>query len=101
MPDTTDDARRDLAPPTGSLPFFARFLEGQHGDNYPTTDGGLQAAPERPMTLKYPSDRDEWEPFIDTPTDGGNTIQASPDRHRSLKYPSDRDEEGGEPFLDN
>jgi hypothetical protein len=100
MSDNTDNARRDPAPPTGSLPFFARFLEGQHGDDYPTTDGGLQASPARPMTLKYPSDRDEWEPFFDAPTDGGNTLQAAPER-RTLKYPSDRDEEWGGPFLDN
>ena len=36
-----------------AAPFFARFLEGQHGD-----DAGVNAGPSR-MTLKYPSDRDE------------------------------------------
>lgn len=31
-----------------SVPFFARFLEGQ------------EAEPRTAATLKYPSDRDEW-----------------------------------------
>ena len=35
-----------------SLPFFARFLEGQ------------DRSENRAQTLKYPSDRDEWEPRI-------------------------------------
>jgi hypothetical protein len=45
------------------LPFFARFLEGQD-----TSTGVAQ-------TLKYPSDRDEWEQRIEytsATTDGGN-----------------------------
>lgn len=89
MPDTTDaNARHDSAPPSGSLPFFARFLEGQNSE-----DSILQAAPERQLTLKYPSDRDEWEPFNDS------TLQAAPERRMTLKYPSDRDE--WEPFLDS
>ena len=39
-----------------SLPFFARFLEGQ------------DASKNSFMTLKYPSDRDEieWNPVIDS-----------------------------------
>lgn len=63
MPDTKDtNARRSSAPQEGSLPFFARFLEGQNGE-----EGVLQAAPERRMTLKYPSDRDEdIDPFLDS-----------------------------------
>jgi hypothetical protein len=56
MTDITDaNARRDPAQPEASLPFFARFLEGQQSE-----ESVLQAAPERRMTLKYPSDRDEW-----------------------------------------
>lgn len=62
MPDNTDaNARRDAAPREGSLPFFARFLESQNRE-----DSVLQAMPEKRMTLKYPSDRDEWEPFLDS-----------------------------------
>jgi hypothetical protein len=63
MTDTKDtNVRRDSAPTEGSLPFFARFLEGQHSD-----DRVLQAAPERRMTLKYPSDRDDvWDRFLDS-----------------------------------
>jgi hypothetical protein len=60
MADTKDpNARHDSKPPAGSLPFFARFLEGQHGEEQTNGDGILLAAPERRMTLKYPSDRDE------------------------------------------
>jgi hypothetical protein len=56
MPDKDVSAHQDSVPPKGSLPFFARFLEGQ--DN---TEQG--AAPQPAMTLKYPSDRDE-EDFL-------------------------------------
>jgi len=89
MPDT--NAHRDSVPPSGSLPFFARFLEGQ--------DNARQTAPQQGMTLKYPSDRDEWEPFLDAQTTEGITLQAAPEKSMTLKYPSDRDE--WEPFLDN
>lgn len=63
MSDTKDpNVRRDSAPKETSLPFFARFLEGQNSD-----EGILKAAPERRMTLKYPSDRDEdIDPFLDS-----------------------------------
>ena len=62
MPDTKDaHVRRDSAPTEENLPFFARFLEGQNSD-----DRVLQAAPERRMTLKYPSDRDEIDDFLDS-----------------------------------
>lgn len=92
MLDANDaNVRRDPVPSAGSLPFFARFLEGQNrqersaattkfpsdldedqtmkypsdGDDYPPTeDSYLQAAPQKAMTLKYPSDRDEWDPFL-------------------------------------
>ena len=36
-----------------SLPFFARFLEGQ------------EASKDKAQTLKYPSDRDEWDQRIE------------------------------------
>ena len=62
MPDTNDaNVRRDSAPTEESLPFFARFLEGQNSE-----DRVHQAAPERRMTLKYPSDRDEIDWFLDS-----------------------------------
>ena len=62
MPDTKDaHVRCDSAPTEENLPFFARFLEGQNSD-----DRVLQAAPERRMTLKYPSDRDEIDDFLDS-----------------------------------
>ena len=62
MPDTKDaNVRRDSEPTEVSLPFFARFLEGQNSD-----DRVLRAAPERRMTLKYPSDRDEIDWVLDS-----------------------------------
>ena len=55
MSDTKDvNVHCESVPTEGNLPFFARFLEGQNSD-----DRVLQATPERRMTLKYPSDRDE------------------------------------------
>jgi len=45
MPNNTDaSAHHDSLQQGGSLPFFARFLEGED------------------MTMKYPSDNDEWGP---------------------------------------
>ena len=38
-----------------SLPFFAKYLEEQE---FPSIKTDVKAG----MTLKYPSDRDEWEP---------------------------------------
>ncbi|HEX7318219.1 MAG TPA: microviridin/marinostatin family tricyclic proteinase inhibitor [Pyrinomonadaceae bacterium] len=125
MADTTDNARHDSASQAGSLPFFARFLEGQRGeersaattkfpsdldefvthkypsdgdDDNPPVEDALLAAPARPMTLKYPSDRDEIEPFLDGSTDDGNTLNAASARPMTLKYPSDRDE--WDPFFE-
>jgi hypothetical protein len=64
-------------------PFFARFLEDQHGD-----------AEEKPaaqfMTLKYPSDRDENDVYSPSYAEAAPT-KAEPSG-RTLKYPSDRDE---------
>lgn len=83
MPETTNAyALRDSVPPAGNLPFFARFLEGQNKEA-----STLQAAPEKQLTLKYPSDRDEWEGFND------NTLEAAAEKRMTLKYPSDRDED--------
>ena len=53
-------------PKTGKRPFFARFLESQQLEKL--NGGG---------TLKYPSDRNEWED------------------NATCKYPSDTDESGG------
>lgn len=88
MSDNTDaNARPDAVPPAGSLPFFARFLEGQNRE-------------ERSVrSLKYPSDRDEDDPFLDAPAAADSKLQAAPERKMTLKYPSDRDE--WEPFLDS
>jgi len=43
--------------PESGVPFFARFLEGQE-----TSKNSFQ-------TLKYPSDRDENDWYLSTPTD--------------------------------
>ena len=52
--DNTTSAQQDSNQPEGSLPFFTRFLEGQN-------DAGNQSLNQ---TLKYPSDRDEWDPLM-------------------------------------
>ena len=62
MADNNDNARRDSAPTAGSLPFFARFLEA---DDNTKTDDVHQTSAARPLTLKYPSDRDEIDWFQD------------------------------------
>jgi Serine endopeptidase inhibitors len=51
-----------------STPFFARFLEDQHGDAgaaVKAPGAHTNAGPTR-MTLKYPSDRDEIEDYSST-----------------------------------
>jgi hypothetical protein len=70
-------------PEAASAPFFARFLEDQHGDAEAKPAAQFQ-------TLKYPSDRDE---------DGAYShadVEAAPNNYepsrRTLKYPSDRDD---------
>ena len=84
--------RQGASPQESSLPFFARFLEGQH-------EAGLSAA-----TTKYPSDLDEYT-TNKYPSDGDDDTPAS-DRFMpasapgamsaaTLKYPSDRDEWDG------
>lgn len=52
--------KRESLSPEASEPFFARFLEGQ------------EASKSINQTLKYPSDRDEWDQrveFTSAPTD--------------------------------
>ena len=51
MRDKTESSARESSEP--GVPFFARFLEGQD-----TSTNSLQ-------TLKFPSDRDEWDPRIE------------------------------------
>ena len=48
----TNDAQKK-----NETPFFARFLEGQHVE----TPAGAQNDEAVFQTLKYPSDRDEWD----------------------------------------
>jgi hypothetical protein len=62
---TEANVRRDSTTPAESLPFFARFLEGQHGEG-PSADSVLQSAADRGRTLKYPSDRDEIDWFLNS-----------------------------------
>ncbi len=68
-----------------TTPFFARFLEDQHGD------AEAKSASEY-LTLKYPSDRDEidWHAAPHANAEAAPT-EAAPSR-MTLKYPSDRDE---------
>jgi hypothetical protein len=66
-------------------PFFARFLEDQHGGN------AVAKAAVSHKTLKYPSDRDEIDGHAALPA-GAAATKSGPSR-MTLKYPSDRDED--------
>lgn len=98
--------KKKSAAPADSTPFFARYLEGQVGSGQTSAEvrssrGGAYAkakakasakAPRPPlMTLKYPSDKDEWTyaPYY------GSTADV-PEKYRdpivTLKFPSDSDE---------
>jgi hypothetical protein len=73
-----------MTPEAASTPFFARFLEDQHG-------GDAEAKPAAEcMTLKYPSDRDEDHVYSPAYVEAAPT-NVGPSR-QTLKYPSDRDE---------
>ena len=74
------------APPPNMIaatPFFARYLEDQHGDAGAKPAASFQ-------TLKYPSDRDEDDVYLPVSAESAAT-KAGPSR-MTLKYPSDRDE---------
>ena len=59
MRDKTEPSAPNNSEP--SVPFFARFLEGQEKAKWPA------------QTLKYPSDLDEWVNHYTSPTtDDGN-----------------------------
>jgi hypothetical protein len=79
--------KEQAAPPSdaaAATPFFARFLEAQHGG-----DAGTKPTAAN-QTLKYPSDRDEWDFNFSVSAEAADT-KTGPSR-MTLKYPSDRDE---------
>lgn len=90
-------------PEAAATPFFARFLEDQHGGDAEAkvsarrsraqaaakSSGGAKSSGTL-QTLKYPSDRDEWV-FYPYHLEAA-TAKAGPTR-QTLKYPSDRDED--------
>jgi hypothetical protein len=51
MRDNTESRSSEISEP--GVPFFARFLEGQDRTKGPS------------QTLKYPSDRDEWDQRVE------------------------------------
>ena len=77
-----DGNKQAASSPNSSTPFFARFLENQHGD--------AEAPAQAHVTMKYPSDRDEGDVGLHV-TPEAEAAQAGPSR-MTLKYPSDRDE---------
>jgi len=97
------------APPSdaaASTPFFARFLEDQHGGDaearvsarHPRAQatakksGGTTKRSAGPQTMKAPSDGDEWV-FYPYHVEAATTKGAA--ARQTLKYPSDRDEVDG------
>ncbi len=51
----------------GSLPFFARFLEGQLSESGSAVKNPSAVCANRRQeigTTKYPSDRDEYDPYL-------------------------------------
>ena len=63
MPNNTDlSTQRDSLRQGGSLPFFARFLEGQDRAERSAVTLKFPSDLDEDMTMKYPSDNDEWGP---------------------------------------
>ncbi|HEX8422446.1 MAG TPA: microviridin/marinostatin family tricyclic proteinase inhibitor [Pyrinomonadaceae bacterium] len=54
-----ENANTNDSPKNSETPFFARFLEGQHAEAKPDAANDEAVI----QTLKYPSDRDEWDPL--------------------------------------
>lgn len=94
------------APPSDaatSTPFFARFLEDQHGGDAEARvsarrpraqatakkSGATTKRASQPQTMKAPSDGDEWV-FYPYHVEAA-TVKGTATR-QTLKYPSDRDE---------
>lgn len=60
MPGKTDaNLPHESLTQEGSVPFFARFLEGQHSDPSQAANDHESNQNRLLQTLKYPSDRDE------------------------------------------
>ena len=95
-----------LPPPeAAATPFFARFLEDQQGGDAEAKvsarrgraqaaakSGGGSKSTAKAVTLKYPSDRDEYVLYpyhVEAATVKAGTAR------QTLKYPSDRDEDIG------
>ena len=63
MPNNTDaSAQRDSLRQGGSLPFFARFLEGQERAEQSFATLKFPSDLDEDYTMKYPSDNDETGP---------------------------------------
>ena len=63
MPNNTDaNTHRDSLRQGGSLPFFARFLEGQDSAEQGFLTLKFPSDLDEDMTMKYPSDDDEGGP---------------------------------------
>ena len=96
---------RKKSAPAEARPFFARYLEGQEPDAEAKVEGGrsrsnftYKEATEKSgeksakaVTMKYPSDNDEYVYYPYHPQAAEQ--QAKAPRH-TLKYPSDSDEDG-------
>lgn len=63
MPNNTDaNLQRESLRQGGSLPFFARFLEGQERPEQSFSTLKFPSDLDEDYTLKYPSDNDETGP---------------------------------------
>ncbi|MDX6694852.1 MAG: Serine endopeptidase inhibitor [Blastocatellia bacterium] len=89
MQENNAGSQQDSAQQAGSLPFFARFLEGQNDAERSAATRKYPSDVDEYMTMKYPSDDDEGG----DDTRSSNALQATNyGPNQTLKYPSDRDE---------
>ncbi|HEY0405271.1 MAG TPA: microviridin/marinostatin family tricyclic proteinase inhibitor [Pyrinomonadaceae bacterium] len=89
MPDNDASAHQNSSQPESSLPFFARFLEGQSDAEQSAATRKYPSDVDEYVTMKYPSDDDE----AGDDRAARGVLQASNERlAQTLKYPSDRDE---------
>lgn len=83
-----------------AVPFFARFLEGQNGEDLSDQESEAISGGQTLMTEKYPSDNEDGSVVTNTPPSGSHEQAVTHNCHSdnkhegavTLKFPSDNED---------
>ncbi|MEH2457447.1 microviridin/marinostatin family tricyclic proteinase inhibitor [Nostoc sp.] len=83
-----------------AVPFFARFLEGQNGEDLSDQESEAISGGQTLMTEKYPSDNEDGGVVTNTPRSGSHEQAVTHNCHSdnkhegavTLKFPSDNED---------